>query len=203
MAEECRAHRTGDKAHGVNGESLQGADQRIGSREIQFRKDEPGNLPVEQEIVCLDQHAPPPSRPTIDCADADATGLVGPRYDLAISSFVACHLADLGKLYAETARLTRPSGKVVLVDYHPFMLLKGVPTHFTAPTGVPIAITNVVHLFGDHIAAGCGVGLALLELRDQLVDAEWIQENQRLFGELRLASHLGHPVSFAIAWARA
>jgi SAM-dependent methyltransferase len=137
------------------------------------------------------------------CADAAATGLAGDEYDLAISSFVACHLADLGKLYAEGRHLTRPSGKIVLVDYHPFMLLKGVPTHFTAPSGEPIAIVNVVHLFGDHIAAGRGAGLALLELREQLVDAEWIQENQRLFGEPRLAGHLGQPVSFAMVWARA
>src|SRR5262249_51794440 len=82
------------------------------------------------------------------CADAAGTGLAGGRYDLAVSSLVACHLADLGKLYAEARRLTRPSGKIVLVDYHPFMLLKGVPTHFTAPSGEPIAIANVVHLFG-------------------------------------------------------
>jgi hypothetical protein len=45
--------------------------------------------------------------------------------------------------------------------------------------------------------------LALLALREQLVDAEWTRENQRLFGEPRLAGHLGHPVSFAMAWARA
>jgi ubiquinone/menaquinone biosynthesis C-methylase UbiE len=137
------------------------------------------------------------------CADAAATGLAGDGYDLAVSSFVACHLTDLGKLYAEAARLARPSGKVVLVDYHPFMLLKGVPTHFTAATGEPIAIANLVHLFGDHIAAGRRAGLALLELREQLVDVEWIRANQRLFGEPRLASHLGHPVSFAMVWARA
>jgi SAM-dependent methyltransferase len=137
------------------------------------------------------------------CADAAATGLIDERYDLAISSFVACHLADLGKLYVEAARLTRASGKVVLVDYHPFMLLKGVPTHFTAPSGEAIAIANVVHLFGDHVAAGCGAGLSLLELREQLVDADWIGENQRLFGEPRLAGHLDHPVSFAMVWARA
>jgi SAM-dependent methyltransferase len=136
-------------------------------------------------------------------ADAAATGLFGQQYDLAISSFLACHLGDLGKLYAEAARLTRPGGRVILVDYHPFMLLKGVPTHFTAPGGEPIAIANVVHLFGDYIAAGCGAGLALVELRERLVDAEWIRENQRLFGEPRLASHLGHPVSFAMVWARA
>src|SRR6266404_4287017 len=148
--------------------------------------------------------APPLKGSTIDWSvDAAATGLVDERYNLAISSFLACHLADLGKLYVEAARLTRPSGKVVLVDYHPFMLLKGVPTHFTAPTGEAIAIANVVHLFGDHVAVGCAAGLSLLELREQLVDAEWIRENQQLFGEPRLAGHLGQPVSFAMLWARA
>jgi SAM-dependent methyltransferase len=64
------------------------------------------------------------------CADAAASGLVGQGYDLAISSFAICHLGDLGGFYTETARLIRPGGTVVLIDYHPFMLLKGVPTHF-------------------------------------------------------------------------
>jgi SAM-dependent methyltransferase len=158
---------------------------------------------VDAASAMLDRAAAKGIYDRLICADAAATGLVGDAYDLVISSFVACHLTDLGKLYAEAARLTRPSGRVVLVDYHPFMLLKGVPTHFTAPTGEPIAIANVVHLFGDHIAAGCGAGLALLELRERLVDEEWVRENQQLFGEPRLASHLGHPVSFAMVWARA
>jgi SAM-dependent methyltransferase len=136
------------------------------------------------------------------CADIAATGLGGADYDLAISSFAACHLADLNGLYAEAARLIRQRGRVVLIDYHPFMLLKGVPTHFEAPTGEPIAIANTVHLFSDHIRAGRTAGLALLELREQLVDKEWVGTNQRLFGEPRLASHLGHPVSFAMVWAR-
>jgi SAM-dependent methyltransferase len=135
------------------------------------------------------------------CADVAATGLSSADYDLAISSFAACHLDDLNGFYAEAARLIRPRGRVVVVDYHPFMLLKGVPTHFTAPTGEPVAIANTVHLFGDHVQAGCTAGLVLLELREQLVDEEWIGTNQRLFGEPRLASHLGHPVSFAMAWA--
>jgi hypothetical protein len=40
-----------------------------------------------------------------------------------------------------------------------------------------------------------------MELREQLVDAEWVEENRRRFGEPRLASHVGHPVSFAMVWA--
>ena len=89
------------------------------------------------------------------CTDAASSGLVRQGYDLAISSFAICHLGDLGRFYTETARLIRPSGKVVLIDYHPFMLLKGVPTHFDAPAGEPVAIANVVHMIGDHIQSGC------------------------------------------------
>jgi ubiquinone/menaquinone biosynthesis C-methylase UbiE len=135
------------------------------------------------------------------CADVIATGLVGQRYDLAISSFAVCHLTDLAGFYAEATRLISPTSKVILIDYHPFMLLKGVPTHFVAPTGEPVAIANVVHMIGDHIQAGRRAGLTLLELHEQLVDAEWVAENRRLFGEARLASHVGHPVSFALVWA--
>jgi SAM-dependent methyltransferase len=134
------------------------------------------------------------------CVDAADTGLAGERYELAISSFTICHLGNLDGFYAEATRLIHPSGQVVLVDYHPFMLLKGVPTHFRAPAGEPVAITNVVYLIGDHIQAGRGAGLTLLELREQLVDAEWVEQNQRLFGEPRMASHVGHPVSFAMVW---
>lgn len=134
-------------------------------------------------------------------ADATATGFGPADYDLAIESFAVCHLTDLGRFYAEAARLTRPTGRVVVIDYHPFMLLKGVPTHFNAPTGEPVAIVNVIHLIGDHIEAGRRAGLALLELREQLVDAEWVRQNRRLFGEPRLAGHVGHPVSFAMVWA--
>ena len=157
---------------------------------------------VDACSAMLDRAAAKRIYDSLVCADAAETGLVGQRYDLAISSFATCHLTDLGEFYAEAARLTRPSGKVVLVDYHPFMLLKGVPTHFQAPAGEPVAITNVVHLIGDHVQAGCGAGLTLWELREQLVDAEWVEENRRLFGEPRLACHVGHPVSFAMVWAR-
>ena len=136
-------------------------------------------------------------------ADATATGLVDEDYDLAISSFAACHLSNLAGLYAEAARLVRPGGRVVLVDYHPFMLLKGVPTHFNAPSGEPVAIANVIHHFADHIALGRKNGLTLLELHEGFVDEAWVEQNELRFGEPRLASHIGHPVSFAMAWSRA
>ena len=130
------------------------------------------------------------------CADVIATGLAAGRYGLAISSFVVCHVSDLAGFYAEAARLIRSSGRIVLVDYHPFMLLKGVPTHFNGPTGEPIAIANFIHLLSDHIAAGRHAGLSLLKLREQLVDLEWVGQNPRM------ASHAGQPVALAMVWVR-
>ena len=82
------------------------------------------------------------------------------------------------------------------------MLLKGVTTHFEAPTGEPIAIANTVYLFNDHIRTGRIAGLALPTLREQLVDEEWVGTTNALFGEPGLASHSGHPVSFGMVWAR-
>jgi SAM-dependent methyltransferase len=157
---------------------------------------------VDASPAMLDRAAAKGIYDGLVCADAATTGLSGGRYDLAISSFAVCHLPDLSCFYSEVARLTSASGRVVLVDYHPFMLLKGVPTHFNQPNGEPIAIANVIHLIGDHVDAGCRAGLSLLELREQLVDAEWVRQNRRIFGEPRLASHVGHPVSFAMVWAR-
>jgi SAM-dependent methyltransferase len=157
---------------------------------------------VDASSAMLDRAATKGIYDRLTHADATATGLGVADYDLAISSFAACHFADLNGLYAEAARLIRPHGSLVLVDYHPFMLLKGVPTHFTQPTGEAIAIANFVHLFSDHVGAGCSAGLALVELREQLVDAEWVRQNRLLFGEPRLASHVGHPVSFVMVWTR-
>ena len=156
---------------------------------------------VDASQAMLDQAAGKGIYDRLVCADIARTDLVAGGYDLAISSFAVCHITDLAGFYAEAARLTRPKGRVVLVDYHPFMLLKGVPTHFTTPSGERIAVSNVIHLMGDHVQAGRRAGLALVELRERLVDAEWVSENQRIFGEPRLASHVGHPVSFAMVWA--
>ena len=147
---------------------------------------------VDASSAMLDQAAAKRIYDRLVCADAAMTGLIEADYDLAISSFAACHITELAEFYAEAARLTRSGGRVVLVDYHPFMLLKGVPTHFNAPTGESVAIANVIHLIGEHIEAGRCAGLVLLELREQLVDADWVKQlGSRFPADRRLASHVG------------
>jgi len=57
MTEKGGADRPGDEADGVDCEHLQRAGQRIGGREIQFRKDERCHQHVKQEIIGLDHGA--------------------------------------------------------------------------------------------------------------------------------------------------
>jgi hypothetical protein len=54
MAEDRRTDWTRDKADRVDAERLQGSDQRVGFREVQFAKNQCGHLPIEQKIVRLD-----------------------------------------------------------------------------------------------------------------------------------------------------
>lgn len=130
--------------------------------------------------------------------DVAATGLGAGAYDLVIASLVDEHLASLAPLYAEAFRLARPGGAFVLAGVHPhFIMAAGMPTHFDATAGEPVAIETYVHLLSDHVAAALGAGWALAELRERVIDAAWLELKPK-WARLR-----GHPVAFAFAWRRA
>ncbi|MER8187018.1 class I SAM-dependent methyltransferase [Kitasatospora sp. NPDC094015] len=128
-------------------------------------------------------------------ADLAATGLPTDGYPLVISSLVDEHLADLGPLYREARRLARPGGLFVLVGLHPhFIMAAGMPTHYDGPDGTPTAITTHVHLVSDHLSAGLAAGWELAEMREAVVDEEWIARKPRW------ARYRSHPVSAAYVW---
>ena len=129
--------------------------------------------------------------------DITATGLATGTYDLATMSLADEHLAGLAPLYGEAARLLRPAGTFVLVGYHPYFLLKGIPTHFNRASGEPLAIESHVHLLSDHIGAGLAAGLQLAEMVEGLVDDAWIAARPRW------ADRRNWPVSFALVWKKA
>ncbi|MEV4615022.1 class I SAM-dependent methyltransferase [Kitasatospora sp. NPDC049258] len=128
-------------------------------------------------------------------ADLAATGLPSDGYDLVISSLVDEHLAELGPLYREARRLARPGGLCVLVGLHPyFIMAAGMPTHFDAPDGAPTAITTHVHLVSEHLSAGLAAGWQLAEMREAVVDEEWIALKPTW------ERYRSHPVSAAYVW---
>ena len=88
-------------------------------------------------------------------ADVCATGLPPATYDLVMTCLVDEHLAELTNLYTEVARISQDGAAYVLVGFHPFFIMAtGMPTHFKAAHGEPVAIETYVHLFSDHVTAG-------------------------------------------------
>jgi SAM-dependent methyltransferase len=130
-------------------------------------------------------------------ADLAATGLDGGRYDLVTEVLADEHLQDLDPLYREAARIVAPSGRFVIVGYHPHFLMMGIPTHYDRAPGQPVAIESHVHLFSSHVRAAHTASLRLVEMSEGLVDDAWIdaKPNWQAFRH--------HPVSFTMVWARA
>ena len=129
--------------------------------------------------------------------DVRRTSLPSATADLLVSGLVVGHIPDLGPVYDEIDRLLRPGGHFILIGYHPFFLLSGVPTHFHEKDGTAVAIRNHVHLISHHVSSGRRRGWALGQMLERVVDADWVGSNPSW------SRHLHKPASFAIVWRRA
>jgi SAM-dependent methyltransferase len=132
----------------------------------------------------------------LHAADIRDTRLPAATYDLIVEVLADEHLPDLRPLYREAARLTRPAAAFVLVGYHPHFLMNGIPTHFNARDGKPVAIESHVHLFSDHVKAAHAAGWSLAAMDEGVVDDAWIAKKPKW------EKYRFHPVSFAMVWKR-
>ena len=127
-------------------------------------------------------------------AELTRSGFPASSYGLVVTSLVACHLPDLAPLYEEAKRLLLADGIFVLLDYHPFFMVQGIPTHFQAGTGEKIAIENYVHFMSDHTETARRAGFSLLEMRERFVDESWIAAKPGM------DRYRNWPVTFAMVW---
>jgi SAM-dependent methyltransferase len=133
---------------------------------------------------------------TLSIADVRDTGFADATYDLCVQSLADEHLPELGPLYREVGRVTRPGGHFALVGYHPQFLMAGVPTHFDRAPGEPVTIRSYVHLLSDHAKATHAAGWSLREMDEGLVDEAWLRKKPKW------EIYRGHPISFAMVWHR-
>lgn len=126
--------------------------------------------------------------------EVSQTGLPASHYDAVTAVLVDEHLPDLAPLYTEVARMARPGGTFVLVGYHPYFLLSGIPTHFDRAPGQGITIRCYVHLLSDHVRAAHEAGWRLRELEEGRIDEAWVIHKPRW------RAYLHRPVSFAWVW---
>ncbi|WP_069163664.1 class I SAM-dependent DNA methyltransferase [Nocardia altamirensis] len=134
---------------------------------------------------------------TLTEGDARDTGLPSGSYDLVIASLIDEHLPDLAPFYAEAWRLAAPGARCVLVSFHPqFMMVTGMPTHYTPAAGAPVAISTHLHLLSEHVTAALDAGWVLTELTEMLVDDTWLAAKPK-WAELR-----GQPFTMATVWTK-
>jgi SAM-dependent methyltransferase len=128
--------------------------------------------------------------------DMRAAALPGTTYDLVTVSLADEHLPDLRPLYQEAARLARPGGYFVLVGYHPYFILSGMPTHYHSASGEPVTIETYVHLTSDHVRAALMAGWSLREMHEGLVDEEYLAKKPKW------SRYRDYPISFAMIWQK-
>lgn len=129
--------------------------------------------------------------------DLRDSGLPGGAYDLILQVLAEEHLPELASLYRETARLTAPDGRFLLVGYHPHFLMSGIPTHFDRPDGQSMTIESHVHLTSDHVKAAGAAGWRLETMDEGLVDEAWLAVKPKW------RAFLHHPVSYLLLWRKA
>ncbi|MEW6731050.1 MAG: class I SAM-dependent methyltransferase [Acidobacteriota bacterium] len=131
----------------------------------------------------------------LNIANFLSTGIVA-VYDLAIEVLADEHIQDLQPLYREVAKIIKPNGYFVIVGYHPYFLMKGIPTHFNRSNGEPAAIESYIHLTSDHIKAAHKSNLILLDMDEGIIDDEWIAKKPKW------EKYRCHPVSFLMIWQK-
>lgn len=94
-------------------------------------------------------------------------------YDRVLCSLALEHVADLDLAFTEMARICRPEGRIVVVEIHPAMFLKGVSAHFHDPkTGQDIRPRSIGHQISDFVMAAVRAGLVLDEMKEFLADGK-------------------------------
>lgn len=124
------------------------------------------------------------------------SGLPDGAYDLCVQSLADEHLPDMLPLYQETARLTKPGGHFVIVGFHPFFLMAGIPTHYDNADGQPTTIRSYVHLLSDHVKAAHVSGWSLRDMDEGRIDEAWLAKKPKW------AQYRGLPVSYLMVWQK-
>jgi SAM-dependent methyltransferase len=128
-------------------------------------------------------------------ASVTATGLTTGTFDGAISSMVLDHVADLAGFFVEAHRLLRPGGWLAIVDFHPFFMMQGIPTHF--PDGdEQVAVENHVHALRDFFKLAATNGFAVTEFDERFVTDEWA------LAAPGYRKYIGQPVTHAWVYKR-
>jgi malonyl-CoA O-methyltransferase len=117
-------------------------------------------------------------------ADMQALPFPAASFDLLLCGLAIGHLPDHRPALAAMARLLRPSGLLLLSDFHPIQHWRGAQRTFQAADGRAYAVEHYPRTVADFWQAGERVGLRLRGLAEPALEAD------------------GPPVVLALAWEK-
>lgn len=103
--------------------------------------------------------------------------------DVVVSALAVCHAPDLGPVFQEFARVTRPGGTIVVSDPHPATVQIGGVAGFRDLDADPAAgftmpfVPNLHHPVHTYVKAAVGAGLEILDCEEITYPESAIESN--------------------------
>jgi ubiquinone/menaquinone biosynthesis C-methylase UbiE len=105
--------------------------------------------------------------------------------DVVVGNLVLEHVRDLGPIYAEAARVLRPSGELFFCELHPYRQLRGGQAHFEdTETNETVPVTAYQHTVSEYVNGGLAAGFTLRALGEHLEESASIDAAPRLLSVL-------------------
>lgn len=86
--------------------------------------------------------------------------------DVVTNGLALTHEADLGRAFAELARVLRPGGVAVVSDVHPELVARGSRPRSSGADGRPRLASAHRHTVGDYVRAALSAGLVVERLEE-------------------------------------
>lgn len=100
-----------------------------------------------------------------DMSKSPAPGIADDSADLVLFSLTLEHLESLDAPLAEARRIVRPSGRVAVIEIHPFLSLSGLAAHFD-DGDEEVRMPAFAHQFQDYLPAFRRAGLRVDACRE-------------------------------------